>query len=130
MSLLRGETKNKEPRTFYLTKELRALLEAQLAERERLKKQGLMTGFGSDPVFFRMVADERGGDKSPRRIRSVIKAFKRACTEAGYPGRIPHDLRRSAVRTFVRQGISTRHGHEAERSQDGERLSSLRHHLG
>lgn len=107
ISLLRGETKNKEPRLFYFTTELRGLLEAQHAERERLKKQGLMTGFGSDPVFFRMVADERGGDRSPRRIRSVIKAFKRACTEAGYPGRIPHDLRRSAVRTFVRQGIST-----------------------
>jgi hypothetical protein len=27
---------------------------------------------------------------------------------AGYPGRIPHDLRRSAVRQFVRQGISER----------------------
>lgn len=107
ISLLRGETKNKEPRTFYFTTELRTLLEAQHAEWQRLKKQGLMTGFSSDPVFFRMVADERGGDKSPRRIRSIIKAFKRACAAAGYPGRIPHDLRRSAVRTFVRQGIST-----------------------
>jgi integrase len=105
--LLRGETKNDEPRIFHFTSELRTLLEAQHAERERLKKQGLMTGFGSDPVFFRMVAEERGGKKFPQRIRSIIKAFKKACKDAGYPGRIPHDLRRSAVRTFVRRGIST-----------------------
>lgn len=102
-----GESKNKEPRTFHFTTELRALLETQSRERERLKKKGQMTGFGSDPVFFRMVALGRRGPLRPRRIKSITKAFKAACKAAGYPGRIPHDLRRSAIRTFVRKGIST-----------------------
>jgi integrase len=56
-------------------------------------------------VFFRMVALGRGGPKLPTAIKSLTKAFKRACKDAGYPGRIPHDLRRSAVRRFVREGI-------------------------
>jgi hypothetical protein len=29
----------------------------------------------------------------------------RACTAAGCPGRIPHDLRRAAVRDIVRGGV-------------------------
>jgi integrase len=87
------------------TTELRGLLEKQHAERERLKKRGLMSGFGSDPVVFRMVGEERGGDKKPQRIKSLTKAFKKACSQAGFPGRIPHDLRRSAVRRFVLHGI-------------------------
>ena len=53
-----------------MTTELRGLLEKQHAERERLNKRGVMSGFGSDPVFFRMVAEERGGDKKPPRIKS------------------------------------------------------------
>ena len=100
-----GEAKNKEPSTFVMTTELRGLLEKQQAERDRLKKRGLMSGFGSDLVFFRMVAEERGGDKKPQRIKSLTKAYKKACAQAGLPGRIPHDLRRSAVRRFVRLGI-------------------------
>jgi len=56
-------------------------------------------------VFFRMVADERGAEKKPRRIVSFIKAFKTACKNAGCPGRIPHDLRRTAVRNLERAGV-------------------------
>jgi hypothetical protein len=36
---------------------------------------------------------------------SFIKAFKTACMKAGCPGRIPHDLRRTAVRNLERAGV-------------------------
>src|SRR5205085_672688 len=39
-------------------------------------------------------------------IVSFAKAWKSACRAAGCPGRIPHDLRRSPIRNFVRRGIS------------------------
>jgi len=53
-----------------------------------------------------MVAKGRGGEKKPQPIVSLNKAWKSACTAAGCPGRIPHDMRRSAARNFVRAGIS------------------------
>jgi hypothetical protein len=34
-----------------------------------------------------------------------LKAFKTACTKAACPGRIPHDLRRTAVRNLERAGV-------------------------
>ena len=43
-----------------------------------------------------------------RRITTFIKAFRAACTKAGCPGRIPHDLRRTAVRNLVRAGVPER----------------------
>ena len=55
-----------------------------------------------------MVAEGRGGDKKPQPILSLTKAWKTACLAAGCPGRIPHDLRRTAVRNLVRAGISER----------------------
>ena len=67
-----------------------------------LQKAGQLTPL----VFYRLVAKGRGGPKSPKRIKALTKAWQAACIAAGCPGRIPHDLRRSAVRTFVRAGIS------------------------
>jgi integrase len=95
-----GATKNEQPRTFPMTAELRRLLEERKAEHSALKKAGHITPF----VFWRMVAEGRGGEKKPRQIVAFAKAWRKACVEAGCPGRIPHDLRRSAVRTFVRTG--------------------------
>jgi len=43
-----------------------------------------------------------------KRITTFIKAFRAACTKAGCPGRIPHDLRRTAVRNLVRAGVPER----------------------
>jgi integrase len=100
--LLKGETKNREPRTFVMTQELRKLLEGLHAEAEKLKKRGK---FPPARIFYRMVAKGRRGPLRPVPITSLSKAFASACRKAGCPGRIPHDLRRSAVRRFVRQGI-------------------------
>jgi integrase len=42
------------------------------------------------------------------RIRQLRRPWQRACREVGWPGRLFHDLRRSAVRNFVRSGIPER----------------------
>jgi integrase len=42
------------------------------------------------------------------RIVSFLRAWHSACRRAGCPGRIPHDLRRTAVRNFVHSGIPER----------------------
>ena len=59
-------------------------------------------------MFFRLVADERGGEKKPRRVKAFTKAWKNACRAAGCPGRIPHDLHRTAIRNMVRRGVPER----------------------
>ena len=40
-----------------------------------------------------------------RRITKLPKSWRDACATAGCPGRIPHDLRRTAVRNLVRAGV-------------------------
>jgi integrase len=78
-----------------------------LEQRDTAKKAAEKeTGAIIPWVFFRLVAQGRGGPKQARPVKSFGKAWKRACALAGFPDRIPHDLRRSAIRTFVRKGIS------------------------
>ena len=99
-----GTTKNREGRVFPMTTDLRAVLQAQHTEHKRLKMAGQIEPW----VFWRMVAEERGGEKNPKPITSFNKTWKMACRQAGCPGRIPHDLRRTAVRNLVRAGIPER----------------------
>jgi integrase len=99
-----GTTKNGEGRVFPMTTDLRTLLKGRLAEHERLKKEGHIV----PTVFFREVAEGRGGDKKPYTIVSFNKAWQHACRLAGCPGRIPHDLRRTAVRNLVRAVVYER----------------------
>ena len=99
-----GTTKNDDGRVFPMTDDLRALLETQHVEHVRLKKAGQIVPW----VFFRMVANGRGGEKQLKPIRAFNKAWKAACVAAGCPGRIPHDLRRTAVRNMVRRGVPER----------------------
>lgn len=99
-----GSTKNGEARVFPFTSELRALLKQRHAKHERLKKAGVIVPL----VFFRIVAKGRGGPKEPRRIKAFKKAWESACKAAGCPGRIPHDLRRTAIRAMVRRGVPER----------------------
>jgi integrase len=44
--------------------------------------------------------------RNGRQIKSFRKAWANACEAAGVPGRIPHDLRRTAVRNLERAGVS------------------------
>lgn len=99
-----GTTKNGAGRTFPLTSDLRALLQAQQTEHVRLQKAGHIVPY----VFLREIAEGRGGEKKPQPIVSFGKAWKSACRAAGCPGRLPHDLRRTAIRNLVRAGIPER----------------------
>jgi integrase len=85
-------TKNQAGRVFPFTDTLRALLADLWSEHEALAKAGTIC-----PYVF-----HRGG----KRIKSFKKAWATASAEAGYPGRILHDLRRSAVRNMERAGLS------------------------
>jgi integrase len=89
-----GTTKNGDGRVFPMTAELRRLLEQQRDLRDRLKARGVIC-----PLVF-----HRNG----KRIQSFRRAWQTACEAAGVPGRIPHDLRRTAVRNLVRAGIPER----------------------
>jgi integrase len=99
-----GTTKNGEGRVFPITDDLRALLQVQYTEHLRL----MQTGQIIPSVFFRLVADTRGGAKRPKPVLAFTKAWAAACRAAGCPGRIPHDLRRTAVRNMVRRGVPER----------------------
>jgi integrase len=94
-----GTTKNDEPRTFPMTVAVRRLLEARKAERDRLPKESRLA---CRRVFFRVIAGK------PQPIVSFRKAWRNATCAAGCPGRIVHDLRRTAVRNLVRAGIPER----------------------
>jgi integrase len=97
-------TKNRDGRVFPMTDDLRSLLKSRYAEHQRLKLVGQLVPW----VFFRIVSKGRKGPKEPRQIRAFSKAWDAACTAAGCPGRIPHDLRRTAVRNMVRRGVPER----------------------
>jgi integrase len=87
-----GTTKNNEGRSFYVTAELRKVLTAQLDSIEVLKEKGTICPY----VFHR-------SDGS--RIKDFRETWKTACEKAGYPGKLFHDFRRSAVRTLERSGV-------------------------
>jgi integrase len=74
------------------------------SQRDALKRVGQLGPW----VFWRMVARGRGGTKEAKPIKTLTKAWKSACVAAGCPGRIPPDLRRTAVRNMVRRGVPER----------------------
>lgn len=90
-----GKTKNGEGRTFPMTRNLREVLEQQRAITENLQRQ-------------LKVVCPRVFHRSGRPIKSFRVAFRSACVEAGCPGRVLHDFRRTAVRNLVRAGIPER----------------------
>jgi hypothetical protein len=88
-----GTTKNDEGRTFPMTGDLRTLLTEQRATTEAVQK--------ARALIVRHVFHWEDG----RRIRSYWASWRKAVIAAGCPARIPHDLRRTAVRHFDRCGI-------------------------
>jgi integrase len=86
-----GTTKNGEGRSFPFTADIEQVLKEQLAIHEKLKKADRVVPF----VF------HRDGE----RILTFRTAWKNACKAAGCPGKLIHDMRRSAVRTFERSGM-------------------------
>jgi integrase len=93
-----GETKNGRGRMFPVDFDprLRAVLQDAKDEADAIKKKaGAIV-----PWVFR----RKGGE----RVAGFRKEWEAACTAAGVPGRLLHDLRRSAARNMLRAGHSTR----------------------
>lgn len=87
-------TKNKEGRTFPFGSypALEAVLRGQREITDLIQQA---TGQIIPWVFHR-----RG-----KPIKDFRKTWKKACTAAGVPGKIPHDFRRTAVRNLERAGV-------------------------
>ena len=60
-------------RVFPMTADPRLLLEHQDQTRQSLARQGIIVPW----VFYRMVAEHRGGPKKPQPIRTFVKASAR-----------------------------------------------------
>jgi hypothetical protein len=80
---------------YPLTDDLRAVLEVQKELREQIART---KGVLCSRVF------HRAGEA----IKIFRKASKAACRQAGCPGRILHDSRRTVVRNLVRAGVPER----------------------
>ena len=107
-----GTTKNDDGRVVYLTPELRTMLAAQVARVKALERQVgrvIPTLFphlhGSDPR--QPHGPKRTVQGAPR--RDFRRAWVKACTDAGVPGKLRHDFRRTAVRNnLVASGVAER----------------------
>ena len=88
-----GTTKNDQGRTIYLDGELQTVIEDQWKRRVRI---------GSALPWVFLNANGTDG------IRKFAGTWERACDAAGCPGKLFHDLRRTACRNMVRSGVPER----------------------
>jgi integrase len=95
-----GTTKNREGRVFKYAEldELHTVLEGLWTVHEALEARGILCPY----VFVRVLKKKA----EARRVRNFRRAWIAACQAAGCPGRIPHDMRRTAVRNLVRAGVA------------------------
>ena len=61
-------------------------------------------------------------------ITDFRTVWLRACASTKIGHKVPHDLRRTAVRNLVRAGVSATVADDAHGSQDRQRLHAVRHH--
>ena len=90
-----GTTKNNKGREFPLMPELDALLRSQKTKTRALER-----------TTNRIIQSVFHNDGEP--VRDHYHAWRAACKKAGVPGRLVHDLRRTAVRNLVRAGVPDR----------------------
>lgn len=89
-----GSTKNRKGREFPFGSmpELKAVMDARWKATKEVQAKSIVCPY----VFHR----------DGRPIRDYRGAWRTAVEQAGLPGRIPHDFRRTAVRNLVRAGVS------------------------
>jgi integrase len=93
-----GMTKNGEGRTVALPDDLALLLERQLGRVDAAqRKAGRVI-----PYLFPYLSGKR---RLGARRRDFRKAWAAACKASGVPGRLRHDLRRTAARDMEREGV-------------------------
>jgi integrase len=100
LRLAPGRTKNGDGRMVYLTDELKVALADQLARVQALERE---MGQAIPYVFPVTHGPYKGG---PR--RDIRKVWRRACRDAGLPGKLKHDLRRTAARNMINLGVPER----------------------
>jgi integrase len=93
-----NDTKEGKGRQFPLIPRLRAILEEQRARADAIEAKP--TGRPVESLFF-YLEGARGGQP----IRDFRGAWASACERAKLPDLRVHDLRRSAIRSFVRAGM-------------------------
>ena len=86
-----GTTKNDQPRTIALTSELFEILKSAKQIRD-------LSFPDCEHVFI----------NKGKNIRKFERAWKSAIKRAGIPGKLFHDLRRTAIRNMVRAGVPER----------------------